>query len=310
MIAATAIVMTGSLATAAHAAPSESELTKKIDAASNQLEDITESYNKLNIDLKKTIADQKALAASLAPTKAKLQVATAQVNTIATTSYKQGRIGPMTAVIGSGQDGLMDRMTYLDQITRANQRDIDAFTETTETYADRQAALKATQAKEQAQLAELTARKKRIQSDIEKLKKLRTDAYGRAEEPGKPFTGEIPKISGSAGVAVAFAYKQIGKPYEFGSGGPGSYDCSGLTSAAWAAAGKSLPHNARAQYGVVTHIKKSDLQPGDLVFYRNLGHVGIYVGNQRIIDAPRQGEPVDERSINRGMTIDGYGRVT
>jgi peptidoglycan DL-endopeptidase CwlO len=310
VVAATAIVMTGSLATAAHAAPSESELTKKIDAASNQLEDVTESYNKLNIDLKKTIADQKALAASLAPTKAKLQVASAQVNTIAAASYKQGRIGPMTAVLGSEQDGLVDRMTFLDQITRANQRDIDAFTETTQSYAERQAALKSTQAKESKQLAELAARRKSIQSDIEDLKKLRTAAFGRAEEPGKPFVGEVPKVSGSAGVAVRFAYGAIGKPYEFGSGGPNSYDCSGLTSAAWAAAGKSLPHNARAQYGVVTHIKRSDLKPGDLVFYRGLGHVGIYVGNDRIIDAPRQGEPVDERSINRGMTIDGYGRVT
>jgi peptidoglycan DL-endopeptidase CwlO len=310
VVAATAIVITGSLATAAHAEPSPAELTKKIDAASNQLEDITESYNKLNIDLKKTVAEQKALAASLAPAKAKLQVASAQVNTIATTSYKQGRIGPMTAVLGSGQDGLVDRMTFLDQITRANQRDIDTFTETTQGYAERQAALKATQAKESAQLREMAARKARIQSEIEKLKGMRTAAYGRAEEPGKPFTGEIPQISGSAGVAVKFAYNQIGKPYEFGSGGPGSYDCSGLTSAAWAAAGKSLPHNARAQYGVVTHINRSDLKPGDLVFYRSLGHVGIYVGNDRIIDAPRQGEPVDERSINRGMTIDGYGRVT
>jgi len=310
VIAATAIALTGSLATSASAAPSESELTKKINAASNQLEDITESYNKLNIDLKKTVADQRALAASLAPAKAKLQVASAQVNTIAAASYKQGRIGPMTAVLGGGQDGLMDRMTYLDQITRSNQRDIDTFTETTQTFAERQAALKATQAKEQAQLRELAARKSRIESDIEKLKKLRTAAYGRAQEPGKRFTGKIPQVSGSAGVAVRFAYNQIGKPYVFGSGGPDSYDCSGLTSAAWAAAGKSLPHNARAQYGVVTHIGREDLEPGDLVFYRSLGHVGIYVGNDRIIDAPRQGEPVDERSINRGMSITGYGRVT
>jgi peptidoglycan DL-endopeptidase CwlO len=246
LVAATAIAITGSLATAAHAEPSATELTKKIETASNQLEDVTESYNKMNIDLKKTIAEQKALAASLAPAKAKLQVASAQVDTIAATSYMQGRIGPMTAVIGGGQGGLVDRMTFLDQITRANQRDIDTFTETTQTFAERQAALKSTQAKENAQLKELAARRTKIQSDIKKLEAMRTDAYGRASEPGKRFTGNIPNISGSAGVAVRYAYNAIGSPYVFGSGGPDSFDCSGLTSAAWAAAGKSLPHNAGA----------------------------------------------------------------
>jgi cell wall-associated NlpC family hydrolase len=80
--------------------------------------------------------------------------------------------------------------------------------------------------------------------------------------------------------------------------------------AAWASAGKSLPHNAAAQWGQVAHISRSALEPGDLVFYNSLAHVGIYVGNSKIIDAPREGEPVDERSINRGMPIYGYGRVT
>ncbi len=311
MVAAAALAMLGSMATAAHAEPTKAELTKKIDAASDQLEDVTESYNKLKLELAETIAEQKTLAASLAPTKAKLQVASAQVETIANTSYKQGRLGPMTAVITGGQNSLVDRMTFLDQITRANQRDITTFTETTVTYADRQAALKATQAKETAQLKELEARKKKIEGDIKKLKQLRTAAFGSPQEQASSgAAGQAPNIAGSAGEAVDYAYVAANKPayYGFGDEGPNTYDCSGLTKMAWKAAGKSLPHNAAAQYGETARISKSELKPGDLVFYRNLKHVAIYVGGGMIIDASRQGEPVKKRSINV-MTPHSYGRV-
>lgn len=300
--------MVGGHTTAAHAAPSTSELTKQIEKASEQLEDITESYNKMNLQLKKTQDDQKKLEASLAPAKAALQTASAQVKTIATTSYKQGRVGPVSAMLTSGQNDLMERMAFLDQITRANQRDIATYTETTQTFGQRQAALKATQAKQAAQVREIAARKDKIQKDLKKLFQMRTAAYGQAQETGSKYTGKIPSIAGSAGAAVTFAYNQLGKPYLFGADGPGSYDCSGLTSAAWAKAGKSLPHNTEAQWGVVSHISKSQLQPGDLVFYRSLGHVALYVGDGQIIDAPHSGTVVKKRGMNI-MTPYGYGRV-
>jgi cell wall-associated NlpC family hydrolase len=307
-----AIAVSGFLASPAHAAPSEAELKKQIDTASNQLEDITESFNKLKIDLAKTAADQKNLAASIAPAKAKLLVASAQVNNIAATSYKQGKIGPMTALLStSDQGGLVDRMSYLDLIQRANQRDIDAYTETTQTFNERSAALKTTQAKQTAQLNEVAARKAKIEGDIKKLRKLREQAYGSATETGvSGAAGPAPSIAGSAGEAVSFAYKQANKPayYGYGDSGPNTFDCSGLTMAAWNVAGKSLPHNAAAQYSATARISKSQLQPGDLVFYRSLGHVGLYVGGGMIIDASREGEPIKKRSINV-MTPYGYGRV-
>ncbi|WP_245922923.1 C40 family peptidase [Paractinoplanes atraurantiacus] len=301
--------MTGSLATAAHAAPSTSELTKKIEAASNQLEDITENYNKMNISLKKTIADEKKLAASLAPAQAALKAASARVGTLAATSYMQGRVGPMTALLsGEGQDDLVDKINYLDQISRANQRDIDSFTEATQNFSARQAALKATQAKQTAQVNALAARKAGIQKDIKKLMAMRTEAYGQAQETTSKYTGTIPTIAGSAGKAVTFAYNQLGEAYEFGADGPSTWDCSGLTSGAWAAAGKSLPHNTEAQWGAVAHISRSQLQPGDLVFYRSLGHVAIYVGDGMIIHAPHTGTVVKKVSVDV-MSPYGYGRV-
>ncbi|HEX5199850.1 C40 family peptidase [Paractinoplanes rhizophilus] len=306
-----AIAITGSMATAAHAAPSETELKKQIETASNQLEDITESYNKLKIDLNKTAADQKALQASLAPAKAKLVVAEAQVGSIASQAYMQGRVGPMSALLGNQQGGLVEKMSYLDMINRNNQRDIDAFTETTQNFADRQAALKTTQAKQAAQLKAMDARKKTIEANIKKLRAMRERAYGSATEKGVAgAAGPAPSISGKAGIAVDFAYTQANKPayYGYGDAGPNTFDCSGLTMAAWAKAGKSLPHNAAAQYSATARISKSQLEAGDLVFYRSLGHVGLYVGGGMIIDASREGEPVKKRSINV-MTPYGYGRV-
>jgi len=309
-----AVAITGSMTTAAHAAPSASELTKKIETASNQLEDITESYNKLNIDLKKTAADQKALEASLAPAKAKMVVASGQVGTLAATTYMQGRVGPMSALlsVSGGRSDLIDRMSYLDLINRANQRDIDDYATTTQTVSDREAALKTTQAKQAAQLKELDARKSKIEGDIKKLRAMREQAFGSATEKGvSGAAGAAPNIAGSAGEAVSFAYTQANKPayYGYGDSGPNLYDCSGLTMAAWKAAGKSLPHNAADQYHATARITRSQLKPGDLVFYRSLGHVGLYVGGGMIIDASREGEPVKKRTIDI-MTPYGYGRVT
>ncbi|MBM2618703.1 C40 family peptidase [Actinoplanes sp. LDG1-06] len=304
-----AAAITGSFVTPAQAAPSATELKKQIEAASNKLEDVTEQYNAMRVNLKKTQADAVKLQASLKPAQEALKVASAQVGNLATTSYKQGRVGPMSALLSGTQDGMMDRMSYLDMLTRSNQRDIDTFTEATQNFSERQAALKATQTKQTAQVNALAARKTSIQKDLKKLFAMREAAFGQGQESGSKYNGPIPNISGKAGVAVTYAYNQIGKPYLFGADGPGSFDCSGLTSAAWRAAGKSLTHQTKSQWSETTRISRDDLQPGDLVFYRSLGHVAIYVGDGQIIDAPHSGTVVKKRTINI-MTPYGYGRVT
>jgi cell wall-associated NlpC family hydrolase len=308
VVALTAFAITTSGATAAHAAPSASELKKKIDAASEKLEDVTEEYNELRLDLKNTKAETVKLESSLKPAQQALAAATAKVQTIATTQFMQGRTGAMTVLVSGDSNTLLERLAVLDQITKSNQRDINTFTQTTTTFAERKAALKQTQDKQTAQVGELAKRKKSIETDLEKLYDMREAAFGSKTEDTGSYTGEIPDIPGSAGTAVTFAFNQIGKPYGFGDAGPNSYDCSGLTSAAWAKAGKSLPHNAAAQYRATARISKSDLQPGDLVFYRNNQHVAIYVGGGKIIDAPSAGRDVLHRTIAI-MTPNGYGRV-
>jgi len=310
VVAVLAVAISGTTATAAHAAPSTSELTKQINALSNKLEDITESYNKMNISLQKTIADEKTLAASLGPAKDALKVASAQVQTIAATAYMTGQVGTVNVLLDgdNGPGQLIDKMSVLDQMSRSRQRDIATFTATTQNYNERQAALKTAQNKQNAQVRQLSLAKKDIESKIKVLMSKRKAAYGQAQETGSKYTGTIPSVSGAAGKAVTFAYNHIGDPYVYASEGPNSFDCSGLTKAAWAAAGKSLPHNAAEQYSATARISKADLRPGDLVFYRGLGHVGLYVGGGMIIDSPHTGSTVNKRSINI-MPPYGYGRV-
>jgi cell wall-associated NlpC family hydrolase len=96
-----------------------------------------------------------------------------------------------------------------------------------------------------------------------------------------------------ADTAVQFAYDQLGCPYVFGGTGPcgSGFDCSGLTMQAWAAAGISIPRTSEEQWAELPHV--STLEPGDIMEFDGEGHVGIYVGNNELIDAPHTGLDVE-----------------
>lgn len=110
-----------------------------------------------------------------------------------------------------------------------------------------------------------------------------------------------PPASGGSGaaIAIAFARAQLGKPYEYAAAGPNAYDCSGLTMAAWGAAGVSLPHYSGAQYAMLPHVSLSAMIPGDLIFWGPGGsqHVAIYIGGGLMIAAPTTGEVVKIEAI-------------
>ncbi|MCL2554871.1 MAG: C40 family peptidase, partial [Actinomycetia bacterium] len=102
-----------------------------------------------------------------------------------------------------------------------------------------------------------------------------------------------PANSSVADQAIAFARKQIGKPYVWGATGPDSFDCSGLTQAAYKAAGITLPRTTWDQVNVGTRVSEANLQPGDLIFfYSDISHVGMYIGNGEMIHAPHTGTVV------------------
>lgn len=98
---------------------------------------------------------------------------------------------------------------------------------------------------------------------------------------------------GAAATAVDFALAQIGKPYVWGATGPSSYDCSGLTSAAWAAAGHPIPRTSQAQWQGLTRVSRTSAQAGDLIiYYSDATHVGMYIGGGQIVHAPRPGRTI------------------
>ena len=101
----------------------------------------------------------------------------------------------------------------------------------------------------------------------------------------------VPAVTSSkAAAALRYAYAQLGKPYRYGAAGAQTFDCSGLTMKAWAAAGVSIGHNAAGQYASTRHVARSALQPGDLVYFGHpIHHVGIYIGGGKFIEAPYTG---------------------
>jgi cell wall-associated NlpC family hydrolase len=119
-----------------------------------------------------------------------------------------------------------------------------------------------------------------------------------SRDSSRPATPDVP-ASGRGAIALQYALNQLGDPYAWGSDGPGSFDCSGLTMAAWRQAGVSLSHSSRAQAGEGRPVSRSQLQAGDLVFfYSPISHVGLYYGGGKIVHAPHPGAGVEIAPIS------------
>jgi cell wall-associated NlpC family hydrolase len=111
-----------------------------------------------------------------------------------------------------------------------------------------------------------------------------------------------------AEAAVDAALDQVGTPYVWGGNSPSGFDCSGLTSWAYAEAGVTIPRTSRGQHAELTSVKRSDLQVGDLVFfYSPVGHVAIYIGDGKIVESPSRGKSVRVAELEH-RSPSGYGR--
>jgi Cell wall-associated hydrolases (invasion-associated proteins) len=111
--------------------------------------------------------------------------------------------------------------------------------------------------------------------------------------PPPPPVGNEPSVSPGAAGAVAFARAQLGKPYVFATSGPNTFDCSGLTMAAWSSVGVRMPHYSGSQATMFPRVSWEQLKPGDIVaFYGDLHHVGLYIGGGMMIHAPQTGDVV------------------
>ncbi|MGW6790038.1 transglycosylase family protein [Streptomyces chartreusis] len=124
--------------------------------------------------------------------------------------------------------------------------------------------------------------------------------------PAKPKAAPKAVSTGTAAKAVSYALSQVGKPYIFGATGPNAFDCSGLTQAAWRAAGVSIPRTSQAQWSGLTRISPSNVRVGDIVVYKGAGHVALYIGGGKIVEAPRPGAAIRTASWRSGWYASNF----
>jgi cell wall-associated NlpC family hydrolase len=302
------VVAVGVLApsTAAAAAPSAAQIEQQIAAQSQALEQIIEKYDFLTEQLTSIQAAITTLQTQLAPLQSNVDAAQARVASLAAQAYKGETLAEFSAVVSAPDTAeVVQRLVVISGISRAEQAQISAAVDVSAVQQAELARLTAMRTTYRATQYDLTNQKTTITAQLTQLYALRSRVH--ANSPPSGAGTPAPYVPGAAGKAVCFAYAQLGKPSAGAQAGPNSYDCSGLTMAAWHAAGVTLSHNAAQQWSEVTHEPRGALQPGDLVFYSNLGHVAIYVGNGQVIHAPKPGDVVRLASVDM-MTPYGYGR--
>jgi cell wall-associated NlpC family hydrolase len=316
LIGAAALAVGLGTATHAHAAPTPAEIEQQIEAQWQILEPVIEEYNGITLELKTTRAKADELQKQLEPLQLAVDVAMVRVNALAVQAYKGGKMAALNAILTTGSPtGLADQLSRLDVLARNQQAQVSDVAVARNKYAADKRVLDGLIAQLTAREAELAAKKREIEAQIANLEKLQRQAYGTVGNGGgdlKP--GECPgggAVSAAADKAARTACAQIGKYYRFAAEGPDMFDCSGLTLYAWKAAGRSLPHNAKAQFGVTKRISGLEARPGDLVFFYppGISHIGIVVGGGYMVHASRAGQPVKMVKIAGHGTIAGYGRV-
>jgi cell wall-associated NlpC family hydrolase len=136
-----------------------------------------------------------------------------------------------------------------------------------------------------------------------------TDVTGTPDAATTDATQAAPPATSAAAQAAQVALGEQGVPYHYGGESPSGFDCSGLVAWSFARVGISLPHSSYDLYNVGTHISESELQPGDLVFFNGLGHVGIYIGGGEYVHAPQTGDVVRVASLSSDGSYVGAVRV-
>ena len=312
-----AMIVTLLSAPAAKAAPTLAEVQAKVrileEDATAAAEGAQEAKVKLE-SLTKTLTGIKQKAAVQGQNVSELSKS---LGTIAIDQYKNGGLSQSLELLFSSDPTLyLSAAGSLDALTRRKSIQLNKFeaaeqrlNATTLTVADKVALIAAAQKKYQAQarlaqskLAEaekLLAQLKK--EDRERLARLAEEQENADQASSIEAAKKAQGVSGRAGTALKYALKQIGDRYVFGADGLTTWDCSGLTMRAFQSAGVSLPHSSAAQFRYGKSISRSNLRAGDLVFFGSpISHVGIYLGGNKMVHAPRTGSRVKVATMDMG----------
>jgi cell wall-associated NlpC family hydrolase len=305
-------------------------LQARLDQQYDALERISEQYNK-------AIASERELRAKLVDVQARRKAVTTELAAAQDTLDQQARetyeAGPgwfVSELVGTADPAdLLRRVPLQKAALEAGARNVqevakrkaelDGLTERAEAALAEQRRLDADVLSQHHRLDTLAKQLQATLKGIDKRLKGVLDAQERRAEAGRRaafsawFRTLGPRAQASwmnsgraAAVAVAYAMRQLGKPYRWGAEGPAAFDCSGLTSAAYLSAGVVIPRVAVDQFNAGPHVAVGDLLPGDLVFYADnpavpatIHHVGMYIGRGLMVHAPHTGDVVRIASIWR-----------
>ncbi|MFD8619005.1 NlpC/P60 family protein [Streptomyces sp. NPDC059513] len=274
----------------------------------------TDAYNLAEEQTKKQSGEIVKLAKAIVDGQARIAELKDRAGAQAREQYRNGGLPPGAQLVLSNDpqlflDGVnkvrtsqQASKTVLAELTRT-QEDLETYTQDASSNWHKLETNRVKQAKAKKKINAQIAAAEKLESQLEKkerarLRQLEQDAANRAQSAWlatlpMPNLGAGGATTAAGKAAVAFATAQIGKPYVWGATGPGSYDCSGLTSQAWAAAGRPIPRTSQEQWRLLPRIEIQDMRPGDLIIYHaDASHVGMYVGDGAIVHSPRPGRHV------------------
>ncbi|GGY32424.1 C40 family peptidase [Streptomyces xanthochromogenes] len=317
--------------------PSIEEVQKKVDDLYRQADLATQKYDAAKEATTTQRAKVDSLLDQVAAGTAKMNDTRRVIGSYAAAQYRDGGVTPtMRLLFSDDPQAFFDQDQLMGRLSDEQHRTLSTFEAERAANAKKRAeagrslaslttsqqALRAGKEEVQGRLAAartllstLTEQEKERLAALEKKKQdearrraaeLAAQQAAAAKKKPAPPAGHAPTApsgpsapaSSKAAKALAFARAQMGKPYVWGATGPASYDCSGLTQAAWKAAGVDLPRTTWDQVKAGTRVATADLQPGDLVFfYDDISHVGMYAGGGMMIHAPHSGAYVREESI-------------
>ncbi|MFH9138353.1 NlpC/P60 family protein [Streptomyces sp. NPDC017524] len=288
------------------------KVREQIDTLYRKAGAATDAYNLAEEQTKKQSGEIVKLAKAIVDGQARIAALKDRAGAQAREQYRNGGLPPGAQLALSNDPKLfLDGLNQVRQSQQASrslladltrtQQDLETYTQDASTNWEKLETIRVEQAKAKKKINARIKAAEKLESRLEKkerdrLRQLERDAADRAQTAWLS-SGPVKDVSGEASeggaAAVAFATAQIGKPYVWGAEGPGSYDCSGLTSQAWLAAKRTIPRTSQEQWRLLPRIDIQDMRPGDLIIYHaDASHVGMYVGDGAIVHAPRPGRDV------------------
>jgi len=317
--AALAVVTGPAMGSSATPQLSISQVQARISALNDQAEKITESYDAAHERLTGLKRRQSVAAHELATNERTLTQVQSRISATANATYRTGGLGEYVLGAATDPQSFLDQAALLDALSRAQSEQFATAAAAGQAVRAARVSYNAQAVAVRETLSNISAQKSQIETLLAQAHNLLDSlrAADRARLAAAAAASAAHQValrssyngpaSGQAAAAVQFAYAQLGKPYVYGAAGPDSYDCSGLTMAAWARAGVYLPHNAAMQQSATRAVSAADAQPGDLVFFGSPAyHVGIYIGGGNMIAAPHTGDVVKIEAVYAGVS--GYGR--